>query len=58
LQTINRKVAGDLDVHIVLDNTSTHKTPAIQRWFAEGTSKLLKRGSHRSVAALNADIRA
>jgi len=32
LQTIDREVPDDLDVHIVLDNSSTHKTPAIQRW--------------------------
>ena len=32
LQTIDREVPADLDVHIVLDNSSTHKTPAIQKW--------------------------
>jgi transposase len=83
LATIDREVPADLAVHIVLDNSSTHKTPAIQkwllahprfqlhftptssswlnlveRWFGELTSKLLKRGTHRSVAALNTDIRA
>ena len=83
LQTIDREVPAELDIHIVLDNSSTHKTPAIQkwllahprfqlhftptssswlnlveRWFGELTTKLLKRGTHRSVAALNADIRA
>ena len=83
LHTIDREVPDDLAVHIVLDNSSTHKTPAIQkwllahprfqlhftptssswlnlveRWFGELTTKLLKRGTHRSVAALNADIRA
>jgi transposase len=83
LQTIDREVPDDLAVHIVLDNSSTHKTPAIQkwllahprfqlhftptssswlnlveRWFGELTTKLLKRGTHRSVAALNTDIRA
>jgi DDE superfamily endonuclease len=25
-------VPADLDVHVVLDNSSTHKTPSIQRW--------------------------
>jgi len=34
LQTIDREVPADLDVHLVLDNSSTHKTPAIQRWLA------------------------
>ena len=83
LVTIDREVPDELAVHIVLDNSSTHKTPAIrrwllahprfqlhftptssswlnlvERWFAELTSKLLKRGTHRSVTALNTDIRA
>src|SRR3954470_1635396 len=82
LQTLDREVPAELDVHLVLDNSSTHKTKAIQRWlaahprfvlhftptssswlnlverwFAELTTKLLKRGTHRSVRALNADIR-
>jgi transposase len=34
LQTIDREVPEELDVHVVLDNSSTHKTPAIQRWLA------------------------
>ena len=83
LQTIDCEVPDHLDVHLVLDNSSTHKTPAIkrwlaahprfhlhftptssswlnlvERWFAELTTKLLKRGAHRSVRHLNADIRA
>ena len=83
LQTIDREVPSDLDVHVVLDNSSTHKTPAIQkwlaahprfvlhftptsssglnlveRWFAELTTKKLRRGAHRSVRQLNTDIRA
>ena len=83
LKTLDREVPTELDVHIVLDNSATHKTPAIQRWltahprfvlhftptssswlnlverwFAELTTKKLKRGSHRSVRELNADIRA
>ena len=82
LTTIEQAVPGDLQVHLVLDNASTHKTPAIQRWllahprfvlhftptssswlnlverwFAELTTKKLRRGTHRSVRALNADIR-
>ena len=32
LKAIDREVPAGLDVHIVLDNSSTHKTPAIQRW--------------------------
>src|SRR3954466_15512763 len=83
LQTIDRDVPTELDVHLVLDNSSTHKTPAIhhwlavhprfhlhftptsaswlnlvERWFGELTQKQLRRGTHRSVRALNADIRA
>jgi transposase len=83
LQTIDREVPAQFDVHVVLDNSSTHKTPAIQswlaahprfvlhftptssswlnlveRWFAELTAKLLRRGAHRSVRELNSDIRA
>jgi transposase len=83
LQTLDREVPAELDVHLVLDNSSTHKTPAIQkwlaahprfvvhftptssswlnlveRWFAELTTKKLRRGAHRSVRQLNADIRA
>ena len=83
LQTLDREVPAELDVHLVLDNSSTHKTPAIQRWlaahprfvmhftptssswlnlverwFAELTTKLLRRGAHRSVRELNTDIRA
>ena len=83
LQTIDRDVPADLDIHVVLDNSSTHKTPAIQkwlaahprfvlhftptssswlnlveRWFAELTTKKLRRAAHRSVRELNADIRA
>src|SRR5947209_13223554 len=32
LQRIDHEVAPELDVHLVLDNASTHKTPAIKRW--------------------------
>ena len=83
LKTIDANVPVDLDVHLVLDNASTHKTPAVQRWltahprfvvhftptsaswlnlverwFAELTTKKLRRGTHTSVRQLNADIRA
>jgi transposase len=82
LHTIDKAVPQDLAVHLVMDNVSTHKTPAIQRWlvahprfvvhftptssswlnlverwFSELTTKKLQRGAHRSVRALNADIR-
>ena len=83
LARIDAAVPEHLDVHLVIDNSSTHKTPAIkrwlvahprfvlhftptsaswlnlvERWFAELTTKSLRRGTHRSVRALNADIRA
>jgi len=32
LNLINRSVPEELDVHLVVDNVSTHKTPEIHRW--------------------------
>jgi transposase len=83
LKKIDHEVPADLDCHVVLDNASTHKTPAVkrwltthprfvlhftptssswlnlvERWFAELTTKKLRRGAHTSVRQLNADIRA
>jgi transposase len=82
LNLIDQSVPAHIDVHLVLDNSSTHKTPSIQRWlvrhprftlhftptysswlnlverwFAELTTKWIKRGSHRSVRELVASIR-
>ncbi len=82
LNLIEKSVPAHLDVHLVVDNSSTHKTPMIQRWlvrhprftlhftptysswlnlverwFAELTTKWIKRGSHRSVRDLVASIR-
>lgn len=82
LNQINREIPDGLDIHIVLDNVSTHKSPIIQkwlirhprvtfhftptysswmnlveRWFAELTTKWLRRGTHRSVKELTASIR-
>jgi transposase len=34
LQTIDREVPAEFAVHVVLDNASTHKTPAVKRWLA------------------------
>jgi transposase len=31
---IERQVPGDLDIHLIMDNYATHKTPAIRAWFA------------------------
>lgn len=82
LNLIDKTVPEHLEVHVVLDNVSTHKTPSIQRWllrhprftlhftptysswlnlverwFAELTTKWLKRGTHHSVRDLVASIR-
>jgi transposase len=81
LQRIDKEIPAELDVHLILDNYSTHKTPAInkwlaahsrfhlhftptsgswlnlvERWFGELTARKLRRGVHRSVKELNADI--
>ncbi|WP_406718232.1 IS630 family transposase [Streptomyces althioticus] len=82
LTKLDMEVPAELDVHLILDNYVTHKTPAVkkwllahprfhlhftptssswlnlvERWFAELTQKKLKRGVHRSVQALERDIR-
>ena len=82
LATIERNVPAGLQVHLIMDNYGTHKTPAvrawfarhprfrphftptsaswinqIERWFALLTEKQIKRGSHRSTAALEQTIR-
>jgi transposase len=81
LNLISRSVPEDLDVHLVVDNVSTHKTPEIMRWlvrhprfhlyftptysswinlvepwFAELTTKWLRRGTHRSTKELESSI--
>ncbi len=35
LNRIEANVPDDLDIHIVMDNYATHKTPAIRKWFAK-----------------------
>lgn len=32
LQQIDRSTPSELDLHVILDNSSTHKTPAIKQW--------------------------
>ena len=32
LNLIDRSVPVELDVHVIVDNSCTHKTPAIRRW--------------------------
>jgi transposase len=83
LAMVEAGVPAGLDLHVICDNSSTHKTPAIQRWllahprvhlhftptssswlnlverwFAELTTKWLKRGPHRSVTELQQSIQA
>jgi transposase len=82
LRHLEAEVPAELQVHLILDNYATHKTPAIRRWlarhprfvlhftptgaswlnqverfFAELTTKRLRRGTHRSVLALRRDLR-
>ena len=35
LDTVEAAVAPELEVHLILDNYGTHKTPAIQRWLVK-----------------------
>jgi transposase len=35
LDTIDAAVPAELDVHLVLDNLSTHKAPTVRRWVAK-----------------------
>ena len=37
LDEIDTAVPDDLDIHLVMDNYSTHKTPGIQRWLKRRT---------------------
>jgi transposase len=32
LNKVDREVPRDLDVHVILDNLATHKTPAVHKW--------------------------
>jgi transposase len=34
LKTIDANVPPDLEIHLILDNYGTHKTPRVRRWFA------------------------
>lgn len=34
LRTIEANVPADLDIHLVMDNYGTHKTPKVKSWFA------------------------
>jgi transposase len=81
LDRIDASVPPARDVHLILDNYGTHKTPLIhawlakrprffvhftptygswlnlvERWFAELTTKQIRRGAHRSVVELERAI--
>jgi len=81
LDEIEANVPGDFEVHLVMDNYATHKTPLIRAWLAKRprwhvhltptssswlnqverffallTDKKIRRGVHRNVADLQADI--
>src|SRR5882757_7456797 len=82
LVKLDKEVPAELDVHLICDNYSTHKSPTIttwlaahprfhmhftptysswlnqvERWFGLLTDKKLRRGAHKSVQALERDIR-
>ena len=44
LRTLETRVPDDLDVHLVMDNNATHRTPAVQRWL--GPASPLARPLH------------
>jgi transposase len=82
LRHVDASVPTDLDIHMILDNYGTHKTPKVKNWlmrhprfhchftptysswlnlverfFAALTEQQLRRGTHRSVPALENAIR-
>src|SRR6201981_3297959 len=83
LDTVEKHVPADFDIHIVTESASSHKTKLIRDWFAKRlrwhmhftptssswinqverffallTDQQIKRGAHRSTAALEAAITA
>ena len=82
LRHIDQTVSADLDIHLIVDSYSTHKSPKVKQWlhrhprfhchftptysswlnlverfFATLTEQQLRRGTHRSVPALEKTIR-
>jgi len=37
LRSIDRDTPADLDLHLILDNLATHKTPAVKRWLVRNS---------------------
>ena len=62
LDTIDHAVPPDLDIHLIIDNYATHKTPLIRRWLSKRPrvhrhfTPKIRRGVHRSTRALEAAI--
>jgi transposase/transcriptional regulator with XRE-family HTH domain len=56
--TVQRWLAAHPRFHLHFVPTSSSWLNQVERWFAELTTKLLQRGVHTSVHALEADIRA
>ncbi|MFE9404833.1 IS630 family transposase [Streptomyces sp. NPDC006530] len=79
---IDKQVPAHLQVHLIVDNYGTHKTPAIkawlakhprfelhftptgsswnnqvERWFGYLAHQMIRRGAHKNIQALEADIR-
>ena len=48
LKLLNRRVSADKDLHIILDNLSAHKTPAVREWL-EAHNDAFTFASHRPV---------
>jgi len=82
LAKLDDQTPAGLDVHLICDNYTTHKSPVVakwlaahprfhmhftptysswlnqvERWFGLLTDKKLRRGAHRSIQALEKDIR-
>jgi transposase len=82
LTKLDKQVPAELDIHLICDNYSTHKSPVIirwlqthprfhmhftptysswlnqvERWFGLLTDQRLRRGTHKSLHALETDIR-
>jgi transposase len=82
LAKLDAQTPAELEVHLICDNYTTHKSPVVakwlaahprfhmhftptysswlnqvERWFGLLTDKKLRRGAHRSIQALEKDIR-
>lgn len=53
LRQIDRTMPEDIDLHIILDNSSTHKTPEVKKWLA-AHSRFIMHFTPTSASWLNA----